>query len=481
LLSVGGRLTYYGNPMQAQNYFGNLGHVLPPGENISDWLLDISTGQLGISSELEQGQSSDTGKKQAERRQYLCDKWKEYIRDTPPNETVCFFDTLAPFDIPAPQGKPSFWLQFRFHIRRNLLVAYRNRKSKLIDCFLIIFAVGIISVLNGRTIFTLNSVIEAVKEQLMGIVGVPLIFIESKEALIEKDTIALLFRPFVGGVHTFGINAMKMCIMASVLVGLSSTKVISEKKLEFYRESSSGYNVNAYFAAVNVTSTLEVIFQMVIAGAVSAVINTPISSWAAYILNFVMLGWGAVSWALLLSVVVPVSNLILVTGFVLSFFNIFLSGGLVPLDFKAIYNSPILLVISSMLAPGRYFLETMIASEYRCLPEQTGFTVKENTTSIPDEYLSFNAINVGVWDENIHTQSCNGWYGGYLPAFFVGLTLRLIAGGLLHAVDRSKQSQSSLRIALKQKSFLLSAILFSCLILGSFVFSLYLVTLPLQL
>ena len=46
LLGVGGRMVYHGPTDQAFDYCANLGYVLPPGESVADWLIDISTGRI---------------------------------------------------------------------------------------------------------------------------------------------------------------------------------------------------------------------------------------------------------------------------------------------------------------------------------------------------------------------------------------------------------------------------------------------------
>lgn len=116
-----------------------------------------------------------------------------------------------------------------------------------------------------------------------------------------------------------------------------------------------------------------------------------------------------------------------------------------------------------------------MASDYKCFPEQTGFTVTTDAVSVPQEALPLYDLQVGQHDENIYLFSCHGWYGGYLPAFIIGLTWRFVAGALLHVVDRPKQSKSSFRIALKHKSFLCGAIIYLGTVLVLGVVSIFLI------
>lgn len=127
---------------------------------------------------------------------------------------------------------------------------------------------------------------------------------------------------------------------------------MSDKKVEFFRETSSGYNINAYFVAVNITSFIEHSIQMILAGFVFVLFRSTISSWWATFLNFIMLGWGCVSWALLFSVIIPPKNLIVVTGFFMSFFSILFGGAIPPFDFEAIYDSHVLQLICGFFSPA---------------------------------------------------------------------------------------------------------------------------------
>ena len=46
LLGVGGNLVYHGPTSGSKQYFNNLGYILPEGESVADWLIDISSGTL---------------------------------------------------------------------------------------------------------------------------------------------------------------------------------------------------------------------------------------------------------------------------------------------------------------------------------------------------------------------------------------------------------------------------------------------------
>lgn len=192
LLGDGGKIVYHGGPQLTQAYFENIGYTLPPGESVSDWLLDISSGQLGIPSQQE---SKNVLNDLMNAKEFLFDAWETHF-DSLSEEERESFDPPAPFEIPSDQAKPSFFLQLKYHIKRNLLVGYRNRNFKVTDTFLIFIAVAALSVINGQLFFAHPLVIENFQKLFGGRVGAPLIFIESIEAIDVDGRLAQLFEPF---------------------------------------------------------------------------------------------------------------------------------------------------------------------------------------------------------------------------------------------------------------------------------------------
>ena len=84
-----------------------------------------------------------------------------------------------------------------------------------------------------------------------------------------------------------------------------------------------------------------------------------------------------------------------------------------------------------MFSASRHFVETMLVSELRTLPPQSGFTLSEefdSVVSVP------NAFNVMMWAQHdmpeVSRQTSDGWYQQILPPFLVGLSVRLL-GALL--------------------------------------------------
>jgi hypothetical protein len=104
--------------------------------------------------------------------------------------------------------------------------------------------------------------------------------------------------------------------------------------LEFFREAGSGYNIDAYFLAVNIFGFFEHSFQMLLAGAVAFWLRSSITYWYSYVFNFWLLMWVTVSWSLLLSIIVPPTNVVLAVTFFIAFFGLLFSGGLPPVIFE---------------------------------------------------------------------------------------------------------------------------------------------------
>ena len=154
LLGFGGRVIYHGEPDVALSYFLELGYSLPQGENIADWLLDISSGQLGFPSFDNDDRTISglpTGENLKAVREFLFDKWEEYVLTLPEEDMERCLLPPHPSDIPPKFERPSFFVQLRTQVKRNLLVMYRNAGSKLIDCLIIIFAVVLIAAIDGKS------------------------------------------------------------------------------------------------------------------------------------------------------------------------------------------------------------------------------------------------------------------------------------------------------------------------------------------
>lgn len=91
----------------------------------------------------------------------------------------------------------------------------------------------------------------------------------------------------------------------------------------------------------------------------------------------------------------------------------------------------------------RFFTETIIVSDMKCLPAQTGFTVAVDAINFPKEKSSFHVFSWGMNDSSVTDPSCSGWYWNVLPAVMVGITLRFAAFGVINSFNLEQQSKKS--------------------------------------
>ena len=154
LLGMGGRIVYHGKPSSAQSYFERLGYTLPPGENIADWMLDISSGQLGIPLQALNDEKSfctlRTSDDLRDNREYLFQQWEDHLLSLPESELEKFLLPPEPAQIPPKLGKPTFFAQIWAQTQRNLIVIQRNFYSKLFDAFIILVSAAGVSLLDGN-------------------------------------------------------------------------------------------------------------------------------------------------------------------------------------------------------------------------------------------------------------------------------------------------------------------------------------------
>jgi len=453
LLGAGGRMVYQGPPEEVIEYFTGKGYaMIPKGENTADWMVDISTGRLSP----EQVFSEDTS--------FLVEKQKFALSSRAGNEDDAnqnmrnlfrtfqeHFEALSaekradlvppsPYAAPEKIEKTSFLAQLRYQISRNFLVIRRNVAAKTTDTLLIVGAIVLMA--------------SIVKPTYLHVIpdtpflGVPLDKIYPDGIKIYPDVSSLpvsqMFAPFTTAIRKIQGDILQIGLITSVTVSLAALFTMSDKRLEFLRECASGYDMDAYFIAVHVSGTLEQSLQMVLAGCVNACLRNPVSSWFAFVGHFVMLGWVCSSWALLFCVVVPAKNLVLVTALFHALMGLILGGGLAPFTLIRIYESSFFNFVSGFFAPARYFMESLLVSDFKCLPDQTGFTQTQEATNFPQEYQSFLDRGPGTLDKNIGVQTCRGWFWAWPTMFAVGLTIRLYAHVFLHLVERSKKNKAPL-------------------------------------
>lgn len=201
LLGVGGNTVYSGPCAEAYDYFHSRDYVLPEGEALADWLIDISCGQIhpehpvAATKALEPSEEVDDDSKNDEvvpltsttkrmassqvmeamgstgfavgkvneaiedasfRREWLYQEWNHYFKSLP-NEKRKSYDIPQETELPEIPIKPSFLSQLSHQLGRALLVSRRNFISKLFDSVVLILAAIVISLVSGLPEMTRNS------------------------------------------------------------------------------------------------------------------------------------------------------------------------------------------------------------------------------------------------------------------------------------------------------------------------------------
>lgn len=352
LLGVGGNMVYHGPVYKAEEYFSSMEmpYKLPVGESVADWLIDVSSGRLkpetndvGVSNKTDNFELllTDNGPsakafenmpakalenmhdQAAERRETLYESWNNYYASLPAYERLQF-EAPEPYDLPSIKQKPSFTRQLGIQLQRNVRLSWRNRFSKLVDTTLIVGAVILISLFEG--------IVEVTSENDP---EVSFMALTNGDPEWMASTFPELFRYAYSRTTNLIEYALKIGVITSVLLGLSAAKALTNKRLEFFREAGSGYDVNAYFVAINITSLFEHSFQMLIAASCAFWLRDSLTSWLSYFVNFLLLMWMTVSWSLFIPLLVSPANVVLAVGFFMAFFGLLFSGGLEPVTYKS--------------------------------------------------------------------------------------------------------------------------------------------------
>lgn len=164
-----------------------------------------------------------------ERRQVLYDCWNDYYNNLDEKSRSRYIPP-KPYALPRPVEKPAFRTQLRGQIQRNFLMTWRNRSSKLVDTTMIVGAVVLISWLQGVTEVTRGQQPDLSFDEL----------VEGDPYEIPK-TFPYLFKYALGPTAGAIEFALKIGVITSVLLGLTAAKALTGKRLEFFRESGSGW------------------------------------------------------------------------------------------------------------------------------------------------------------------------------------------------------------------------------------------------
>lgn len=244
---------------------------------------------------------------------------------------------------------------------------------------------------------------------------------------------------------------MKVGIILCIIVGLTATTTVMSKRMEFFREAGSGYDLNAYFFAINILSTIEHSIQVLVAALFATWIRHPIASYSSYYVHFLLLAWLTVAWSMLLPMVCSADSVTLVAGFFFAFFGLVFSGAFSPFGYKEIYEEAGLKeFVAGWLSPTRFFFEALTVGEYRCLPEQSGFTIETTSLNRQSNSTMMSLLGYAGHDQNAVRYSCEGWYWSVVPVICIGLTVRYLAIGAMHACFRAQQAKKPLFYVMKR-------------------------------
>ena len=123
----------------------------------------------------------------------------------------------------------------------------------------------------------------------------------------------------------------------------------------------------------------------------------------------------------------------------------YVSSHFPPLLVSELYDNVALQLLFGFVSVTRWFIEALTVTEQRCLPEQSGYTLRDNAFNFPMEFNSLNLISLAQNDiDNATEQSCNGWYAYVLPCLMAGLTIRFATAGVIHIAGRSQQCKKPL-------------------------------------
>ena len=231
--------------------------------------------------------------------------------------------------------------------------------------------------------------------------------------------------------------------IASLFIGISSAKPVRDKRLEFFRESGSGYSITAFFLAICSVSTLEYAIDITIAALLAIWIrSTILQGILSFIVHCIFLSWTASAWGLFYSTWVAPGTVFLVVGLHMVI-SMFLCGAASSVTFEDFSKQgpeyKAINAITGLIAPVRFFVESYVVNEEMCLPPQSGFT--SDTLSLMNR-TGFKVNGYAPNDPNVPLRSCGGWYWNVLPMFLVGFTIRFISLIILHSVNRKKMPKT---------------------------------------
>lgn len=463
LLKAGGIMAYCGPTTEAQSYFERFGYELPMGENTADFVIDVVTGALApklkddaTGSKMNSGllgQTADLG------QEWLKYKGKVDVEDASTEQDSLVTDDEPPEekDLPVPGQRKSFYQQFIIQMQRRLLVMKRNSDDEFTAFLSLLFGVFLIALISKKVepvepdpdTDDLNYVDGTLDfEQLYRTLIVPTsdTTVDAQNYTQTQLCNMYLYHDFVRDSvlnmvdYSSKANSklnqftLKMGLVVSIMVAIAAQKPITTKRMEFFREAGSEYNVLAFFLAVTTIFYFDITIKMTFISLVALFFRGTIASSWPFIFNMLTLTWSSAAWGIFYSTWASADNVVMLIGMHMVLGSFF-SGNTDIMTLEDLQNSWLKNLISSFVSPPRYYAETYAVNEEQCLKELSGFASK---VLYLFDYTNFDLLYLGGNDPNITLRSCGGWFYNTLPSILVTGCIIFLSGTMLHLTNRKQ-------------------------------------------
>ena len=312
-------------------------------------------------------------------------------------------------NLPPKRETPAFFIQVWNQIQRCWILFKRNLSVKIGETVLIVAGTIVIAVMSGplKLADDMDPQIPSEYYVLTSVGADPGRF---------ESGLPFLFRHATEEATQILGYGGKVSVIIAVLTTLSTAKLLTDKRVEFFREAASGYNINAYFLAVVVFTTCEVTVKMIISSLFSFALRSSAATAGSTVLHFILLGWISSAWGFVFPLIVSPQSIVLVAAFFTVFGCLLLSGnpGAV-IEYSHMYReSGINAFIAGMFAASRFFIESIAVGELKSLEVQHGFTEfvlfadddNHNTSKLVS--VGFNSTSLGMHNPHVHEESSGG-------------------------------------------------------------------------
>jgi len=454
-------MAYCGPTTEAQSYFEGFGYELPMGENTADFVIDVVTGALDPKLK-----DDANGSRRGSRLGLTVDLGQEWLKYKSKNDvedggtaqtSLVTDDAPEERDLPVPGKRKSFFQQLIIQMQRRLLVMKRDSDDEFTAFLSLLFGVFLIALISKK--------VEPVEKEPdsddLNYVEGTLDFEQLYRTLLypTSDTTVdtqnytqtqlcnmYQYHDFVRGAVLNMIDysskansklnqfTLKMGLVVSIMVAIAAQKPITTKKLEFFREAGSDYNVLAFFLAVTIIFYFDITIKMTFISLVALFFRGTITSSWPFIFNMLTITWSSAAWGIFYSTWASPENVVMLIGMHMVLGSFF-SGNTDIMTLEDLQNSWVKNLISSFVSPPRYYAETYAVNEEKCLKELSGFPSK---VLYLFDYTNFDILYLGGNDPNITLRSCDGWFYNTLPSILVTCCIVFLSAMMLHLANRKK-------------------------------------------